>query len=87
MAGKQGRKVYNGRWRRVRRQVLERDGWRCTACGAARRLEVHHEVPIAKGGKHYDISNLVTLCYPCHAARHKPADPARDEWKGYLDAL
>jgi len=26
----------------LRRQVLERDGWRCQVCGRRDRLEVHH---------------------------------------------
>ena len=29
----------------VRRQVLERDGWRCQECGSAINLQVHHLKP------------------------------------------
>ena len=30
------------RWRKLRRTVLERDGWRCHRCGRPGALEVHH---------------------------------------------
>ena len=34
------------RWKRVRRAAIERDGYRCRACGkAAGRFEVDHIIP------------------------------------------
>ena len=57
-------------WRRLRRRILDRDGYRCTACGAASRLEVDHIVPVAAGGEAYDPDNLRTLCRSCHIDRH-----------------
>jgi 5-methylcytosine-specific restriction endonuclease McrA len=27
---------------RLRREILERDGWRCQSCGSLRNLDVHH---------------------------------------------
>jgi len=30
-------------------------------------LEVHHIVPLAKGGAEFELSNLTTLCRDCHA--------------------
>lgn len=37
----------------------------CIICHCATNLEVHHVLPICRGGK--DIpDNLVTLCKPCH---------------------
>jgi hypothetical protein len=56
----------------VRRQVLDRDGHRCTTdgCTATRFLEVHHLVPRADGGSNRP-ENLVTLCHRCHRAAHE----------------
>lgn len=51
---------------RVRERVLERDGHRCTRCGSSERLEVHHIVPVAKGGP-TSLETCVTLCHGCHA--------------------
>ena len=85
MAGKAGRRIYRGkRWQRVRRAVFDRDGWRCTACGAAGRLECDHIRPVAKGGDWYAMDNLRTLCRSCHiqatrAAHRRPVSPDRAE--------
>ena len=59
------------RWRRVKRAAIERDGYRCRACGkASGRFEVDHIVPIAAGGAAFDLENLQTLCRsPCHFAK------------------
>ncbi|MDQ3874160.1 MAG: HNH endonuclease [Actinomycetota bacterium] len=48
---------------KTRRLVLERDGWRCTRCGAANDLHLH----IAGGGRRADDPEAyVTLCRRCH---------------------
>lgn len=56
-------------WQRVRRAVLERDGWRCCQCGKAGRLEVDHKRPMHQGGAALDLNNLQTLCRECHFAK------------------
>ena len=68
-------------WRRLRLQILERDGYRCRTCERAGRLEVDHIQPIRKGGIEYDPGNLQVLCRGCHIektrleqTRHRP-DP------------
>lgn len=33
--------------------------------------QVHHVIPVAKGGGLCGLENLVTLCVACHKARHK----------------
>ncbi len=59
-------------WRRLRRQVLTRDGYRCTRCGTRDGLEVHHRVPVTNGGED-TIANTITLCRDCHAQTHRRA--------------
>jgi len=48
----------------LRELILERDRFRCCACGAARRLVVHHR----------NLRNvkplLITLCIRCHVRLH-----------------
>lgn len=41
----------------------------CANCGATEGLELHHIVPIARGGRNTP-ENTVTLCCKCHAAAH-----------------
>lgn len=57
-----------------RKQVLERDGRRCTECGETRRLQAHHVIPWAETSDgdplRYDPNNGVTLCINCHYRIH-----------------
>ena len=61
--------LHRRRWAAVRRAVLDAAGWRCQRCGAARRMEVDHVTPLARGGDPYDPANLQALCFRCHRAK------------------
>lgn len=58
----------------LRFAVLQRDGFRCVACGSTPALDlgcvlhVDHIQPFSKGGK-TTIENLRTLCAPCNIGR------------------
>ena len=79
------RKIQGRRWDRVRRRVLDRDGWRCGKCGLAGALEVHHVRPLHKGGDAWAADNLAVLCRGCHIAAHKrPLTPAEAAWRALL---
>ena len=63
----------------VKREVLRRDGYRCTKCNWThdewnrsdpRHLELHHIKPHAAGGKNTE-SNLITVCTVCHDEIHR----------------
>lgn len=51
--------------RDLRLQVWERDGGRCTACGAEFDLQYDHVIPVALGGATSE-QNLQLLCGPCN---------------------
>lgn len=82
------------RWRVLRMAILERDGFRCRACGCGGRLEVDHIKPVRT---HPDLSyspgNLQALCPGCHTKKtriecgHKPTSETRQEWRGFVTAL
>lgn len=61
-------------WYDLQKAVAKRSGGRCesyrsgTRCASAAR-EVHHIVPLSRGGPNV-ISNLIHLCLQCHNARH-----------------
>lgn len=81
-------------WSRRRREVIDRDGRRCTECGAAGALEVHHEVgSLRRDFRRGEISPaevLTTLCSNCHNDEHRrlrPQDPDRLKWRAYVRKL
>jgi len=49
----------------LRKQVFERDAYRCVKCGDHHDLEADHIHPESLGGK-AEIENLQTLCKPCN---------------------
>ena len=57
-------------YRELHSQVLERDGWRCQACGRMQQLQVHHQTFRSQSGSDEE-QNLVTLCAPCHRLTHQ----------------
>jgi len=77
-AWKGGETEYLGSWKAQRKKALERDGYRCRACGMSegehierygRSLDVHHVVPVREFDDPVDansLGNLVTACKECH---------------------
>jgi len=63
----------DARYREWSNAVLERDDYICQDCEQrGGKLTAHHierwsEAP----DRRYDVDNGVTLCYECHAERHK----------------
>ena len=62
---------YPRNWKKIREQVLARDGDLCVRCGEGeeegKTLDADHIWPIHLGGTH-DLWNLRTLCEECHPA-------------------
>lgn len=58
-------------WGKFRHLTLERDKGKCVLCKKL-AIDVHHIRPISKGGKTFDLDNLISLCYNCHKLKHKP---------------
>ncbi len=56
-------------YRRLAREVLTRDGWRCQDCGTSQNLQVHHLRSRSELGDDAE-GNLITLCAGCHRTRH-----------------
>ena len=64
-------------WRRTRKRMVARAGYRCQRCGwedrnkdrkRGTRLHVHHKSYARVG--HERLSDLEVLCYRCHKAHH-----------------
>lgn len=50
---------------KLRKQVFERDAYRCVRCGSHLSLEADHVFPECCGGE-ATLDNLQTLCKPCN---------------------
>ena len=82
------------RWKALRLQALERDGWQCVQCGTRRRLEVDHIEPVRTHPElSYSLGNLQALCGRCHARKTRievgmgQPNPAREAWKSLLQSM
>ena len=64
----------------TKREVWQRDGGKCRACGSTERLEYDHKKPVSKGGTS-EPSNIQILCRPCNRSKRTgdatPAQPLR----------
>jgi HNH endonuclease len=68
----------SARFKKLREQTKARDNYRCQRCGSSHRLDVHHRVPLHRGGTPYDPANLETLCSDCHnETTRRPITQAR----------
>lgn len=62
----------NNDYKNWRRQVYERDDYKCVKCGSKEKLNAHHIL----SWKHYpelryDLDNGITLCEKCHIKIHQ----------------
>ncbi|MBI1416077.1 MAG: HNH endonuclease [Limimaricola sp.] len=76
------------RWKALRMQALDRDGWQCVQCGERRRLEVDHILPVRdRPDLSFSLSNLQCLCGRCHSRKTRieiglgQPNPARQAWR------
>ena len=66
------KKRYGRAWKRIRDSYVAAHPLceKCLKAGVAVAAEeVHHKVPLSKGGTH-DRNNLIALCKSCHSKIH-----------------
>lgn len=68
-------------WKRISKEVFERDGYTCTYCEKTGGvLEVDHVIPFSKGGSD-DIDNLTTACRKCNRQKRDKSLAEFKEWR------
>ena len=80
--GSPGERGYGADWRKLRLEVLERDGWLCQVRLAVCTVDattVDHVVPLARGGARLDPANCRAACGPCNSSRSAAARRRPDE--------
>lgn len=73
---------YSGPWRKIRAQVLERDGGLCQIRGprcTGTATAVDHIIPVQAGGPWFDPANLRGACVNCNNGRI--ANQRNDAWR------
>ena len=66
---------------------MKQCGWRCSKCGKAGRIEVHHIIPISEGGTN-DPENLACLCRECHINIHRRQVSERERaWETHVKEM
>ena len=74
--------AYDGPWKKIRKQVLERDGYVCQIQGPRCSQvadQVDHIVPLIEGGAKFDDRNLRAACKRCNVGRSNSS--ANERWK------
>lgn len=56
-------------WFYLKEKVYEKYGRKCIKCESTIGIDVHHKIPISKGGTN-TLENLVPLCRSCHEQLH-----------------
>lgn len=80
------RNGYKYDFRRIKPQILERDGGKCVICGSAENVHVHHwDNSGGSAQVNNDPGNLGTMCVVCHYAIHG-VTLARIDGKWMLDS-
>jgi len=68
-------KLRDPRWQRKRLYILERDDWKCCACGDSdSNLQVHHVFYAKLDPWDYPDNAYQTLCESCHRERQEIID-------------
>ncbi len=82
---KSGEVTSTAAWKRVRKQVLERDDYKCRIRGprcTGDATQVDHIVNVAAGGAKLDPNNLQSACPSCNAQKAQvEATKSRNAWK------
>ncbi|HWM47082.1 MAG TPA: HNH endonuclease [Xanthobacteraceae bacterium] len=87
--------IRDKRWPALRLAAKRRDGFKCVKCRAVGRLEVDHIKRVKDAPElAFELSNLQTLCTPCHSAKTRlevgfgqEVDPKRAAWRDLVAAM
>ena len=69
-------------WAAIRARAISAARRRCSRCGFAGKLEVHHPTQLSQGGTHAQA--LEVVCRVCHLKQHHKPDRARLAWVRFL---
>lgn len=65
-------------WEDRRKKLRELHPYECVKCGSDYRLQIHHIIPLSKGGSNR-VSNLQFVCRSCHLKLHRQEEDGFEE--------
>ena len=75
--GSYGALLFDKRWKKYRKEILERDNDQCVICNSSKELQAHHKQYHFSDLKRtfqnpweYDKKYVITLCKRCHQYGH-----------------
>jgi 5-methylcytosine-specific restriction endonuclease McrA len=75
--GSYGALILHPNWKAKRKEVIERDQFKCVICGSSKELQVHHrQYHFVKATQKFKVPwdypghLLITLCSSCHSRGH-----------------
>lgn len=75
--GSYGALILHPNWKSKRKEIIERDSFKCVICNSKKDLQVHHrQYHFVKATKKFKVPwdypahLLITLCSTCHARGH-----------------
>lgn len=81
-------KLKDPRWQQKRLLILQRDGWKCFACGdTSKQLQVHHLIYRKCDPWDYPDECYQTLCVDCHELRQSITDQIANAVKMKIGVL
>lgn len=87
--------IRSARWKVVRLEAKRRDNFQCVKCSARGFLEVDHIKRVKDAPDlAFELSNLQTLCKPCHSKKTQQecgfgneVSPERQQWRDLVSAI
>ncbi|KAB8126928.1 HNH endonuclease [Gracilibacillus oryzae] len=73
---------------KVKKEIFERDQWRCVKCGSYYLEEVPHHIIFKSQGGSGEKRNGAAVCINCHRSAHRKDEVRRwfENWRDkYLD--
>jgi 5-methylcytosine-specific restriction endonuclease McrA len=67
-------------YKKLKKEILDRDEWRCRICRSRTNLSVDHIIKRSQGGDDAG-ENLWTLCHECHRRKDERKLTLAEQWK------
>lgn len=81
--GKRKKKINKNFTPKIKKEIFERDDWKCVRCGSYWLEKVPHHITFKSQGGTGEKRNGVSICIDCHRLAHRSVDVRRwfEQWR------